>query len=59
MLLARAVDGGFSDLIEKRMGFTVEHAVALLDGGLTDGLSQMRLYRCRADLKTGRLHAWR
>jgi hypothetical protein len=40
-LFTRAVQSGFGQLIEQGVGLAVEHAVALLDGGLADGLSQM------------------
>ena len=41
MLFARAVDGRFSDLIKQGVSLTIEYPVALLDGGQTDGLSQV------------------
>ena len=43
VLFARAVDGRFGDFIEQGMGLTIEHAVALLDGGQADGLGQVAL----------------
>jgi hypothetical protein len=42
-LFACAVDRGFSQLIEQGVGLAVEHAVALLDGRLADGLGQVAL----------------
>ena len=41
MLFAGAVDGGFGQVIEQFVGLAIEHAIALLDGGLADGLGEM------------------
>ncbi|MGD1078816.1 MAG: hypothetical protein ABR881_10895 [Candidatus Sulfotelmatobacter sp.] len=38
---AGSVDRGFGQVIEQFMGFAIEHAIALLDSGLSDGLSEM------------------
>ena len=35
--------GGFGEFIEQGMGLAVEHTIALLDGGLSDGLGKMTL----------------
>lgn len=43
MLLARTVDRSFGEFLEQGMGLAVEHTIALLDGGLPDGLCQMAL----------------
>lgn len=40
-LFACAIDRGFSQFIKQGVGLTVEHAVALLDSRLADGLSQV------------------
>jgi hypothetical protein len=41
MLLASSIDGGFGQIIEQLVGFAIEHTIALLNGGLSNGLSQM------------------
>ena len=41
-LPARAVGDRFSQIIQQHVSLTVQHAVALLNGGLSDGLGQMR-----------------
>ena len=41
MLLASSIDRGFGEIIKQVVGFAVEHTIALLDGGLADGLCQM------------------
>ena len=41
VLFARAVEGGFGDFLEQGVGLAVEDAIALLDGGLADGLGEM------------------
>ena len=41
VLFAGAVERGFGQLIEQGVGLAVEHAVALLEGGVADGVSQM------------------
>ena len=38
-----AVDRGFGEVIQERMGFPIDDAIALLEGRQTDGLSQMTL----------------
>ena len=43
VLFAGAVESGFGRFIEQGVGFAVEHAVSLLDGGLADGLGQVAL----------------
>src|SRR5258708_28894942 len=42
-LSARAVHDGIGQLVEQHMGFAIEHAIALLNGGLADGLRQVAL----------------
>ena len=42
---ARAVGDSFGQLIEQDVGFAVQHFVALLDGGLADGLRQVAFAR--------------
>jgi hypothetical protein len=38
LLFARAIDSRLGYVIEEqRMGLTIKHAIALLEGGLTDG----------------------
>jgi len=59
VLLASSIDGGFGQIIEQFVGFAIEYAIALLNGGLADGLGQMTFSRCRADLKTKHLHGGR
>jgi hypothetical protein len=48
VLLARTVDRGFGKFLEQGMGLAVEHTIALLDGGLADGLDglSMACARC-------------
>src|ERR1700687_2898057 len=41
VLFARAVDNGFGQFFEQQMRFAIQHAVALLNGGVTDGLGEM------------------
>ena len=43
VLFARAVERGFGEFIEQGVGLAIEHAIALLDGGLADGLGQVTL----------------
>ena len=43
VLLASAVDDGFGELFQQDVGLPIQDAIALLDGGLPDGLSQMAL----------------
>ena len=43
MFFAGAVERGFGEIIEQGVGFAIEHAIALLDGGLADGLGQVTL----------------
>ena len=43
VLFARAVERGFGEFLEQDVGLAVEHAIALLDGGLADGLGQVTL----------------
>ena len=43
MLFAGAVESGFGQFIEQGVGLAVEHAVALLDGGVANGLGQVTL----------------
>jgi hypothetical protein len=43
LFFACAVECRFCEFIEQGVGFTVEHAVALLDGCLSDGLGQVTL----------------
>jgi hypothetical protein len=43
VLLASSIDGGFGEVIEQFVGFAIQYAIALLNGGLADGLSQMTL----------------
>ena len=38
-----AVDGGFGNIVEQGVGFTIEDAMALQDGRHADGLGQMTL----------------
>src|SRR5678816_581525 len=38
-----AVDRGFGELFEQHVSFAIDHAIALLDGGATDGLGEMTL----------------
>src|SRR5437764_10131466 len=40
-LLAGVINGSFGQLFQQMMRLAVEDTVALLDGGLTDGLSQV------------------
>jgi len=53
VLFAGAVESGFGQLIEQGVGFAVEHAIPLLDGGLADGLSQMTFASTRRTEKQG------
>ena len=39
VLFTSAIDGGFGDFLQQRMGFAVKDAIALVDGRQTDGLS--------------------
>jgi hypothetical protein len=41
------IECGVGKLFDELMGFTIEDAIALLDGGLADRLSQMTLARAR------------
>jgi hypothetical protein len=41
LLFAGAIECGFGEIIEQSVGFAVEHAIALLDRGLADGLRQV------------------
>jgi hypothetical protein len=43
VLFAGAVESGFGQFIEQGVGLAVEHAVALLDGGVANGLGQVTL----------------
>lgn len=43
--LAGAIDGGVGEFLHRRVGFPIKHAVALLDHGAADGLSQVTLPR--------------
>lgn len=45
VLLAFAVSHRIGEIIEQHMGFAVEDAIALQNGGLADGLCQMALAR--------------
>ncbi len=45
MLFACSVDRGFGDFIEQGVGLAVEHAIALLDRSMSDGLGQVTLAR--------------
>jgi hypothetical protein len=38
---AGCIDGSFSQVIEQFVGFAIEHAITLLDSGLSDGLGKM------------------
>ena len=42
---ARAVGDGLGQFIQQDVRFAIQHAVALLDGGLADGLGQVTLAR--------------
>src|SRR5260370_5513734 len=42
-LSARAVHDGLGKLVEQDMGFAIEHAIALLNGGLADSLRPVAL----------------
>ena len=44
-LLARAVGNCLGQVIQQHVRFAVQHAIALLDGGLADGLGQVALAR--------------
>ena len=59
VLLALAVGHGVGEFIEQDVGFAVEHTIALLNGGLTDGLSQMTFARAAGPEKETRLRACR
>jgi hypothetical protein len=59
VLLAGAADGGVGDLLDEGVGLAVEDAVALLDGGATDGLSEVALARSRLAKEEGDLTATR
>ena len=41
VLLACAVNDGFGQLVQQDVRFAIQHAVALLNGGLADGLGQV------------------
>ena len=43
--LAGAVEGRLGDVLEERVGLTVDDAIALLDGGAADGLREVALAR--------------
>ena len=43
VLFARAVEGGVGEFLEQGVGFAIEDAIALLDGGAADGLGQVAL----------------
>jgi len=47
VLFARAIERSVGQVIEQGVGFAIEHAVALLDGGLSDGLRQVTFARTR------------
>jgi hypothetical protein len=53
VLFAGTVESGFGQLIEQGVGFAVEHAIPLLDGGLADGLSQVTFAGARRTEKQG------
>jgi hypothetical protein len=59
VLLARAIGDGVGQLIEQHVDLAVEPAVTLQDGGLADGLRQMRLARPAGTQKLARPHACR
>ena len=54
-----AVDGGFGNIVEQGVGFTIEDAMALQDGRHADGLGQDDSCRFRVDPETARLRVWR
>jgi hypothetical protein len=41
VLLASSIDGGLGEIVKQFVGFAIQDAIALLNGGLADGLSQM------------------
>jgi hypothetical protein len=41
VLFAGSIDGRFRQVIEQFVGFAIKHAIALLNGGLSDGLGKM------------------
>ena len=43
VLFAGTVNGGFSEFVEQGMGLAVEHTIALLNVGLSNGLGKMTL----------------
>jgi hypothetical protein len=45
VLLARAVHDGPGEFLQQHANFTVQHAVALQNGGMTNGLRQMTFAR--------------
>jgi len=52
MFLAGSIDGRFRQVVEQFVGLAIQHAIALLNGRLPDGLSKMTFPG--ADLKTSR-----
>jgi hypothetical protein len=45
VLLARSIDGGHGEIIEQFVGFAIQYAIALLNGGLAekDGGNKVRV----------------
>jgi hypothetical protein len=45
LLFASSIERGIGEILDEFVGFTIEDAIALLNGGLADGLSEMTLAR--------------
>jgi len=47
-LLAPAIERGIGQFFEQSVGFAIQHAVALLDDGVSDGLCAVTFAACQA-----------
>ena len=59
MLPAHKVESSFGELIEQGVSLTIKHAIALLNGCLSDGLGKMTFPAAQADLEITRLRGVR
>ena len=59
VFLARAVGNGVGEFIEQDVCFAIQHAIALLNGSLSDGLRQDGSCPCLRDRGTAHLRACR